>query len=194
MNSRALLPVLVCTVWPALGLAQTTTPQETIDNLQTAIEGEANASHRYTRFAQEADQEGYGQVAKLFRAAALAESIHQRNHERVLRDLGVQPKTPVLERVPVGTTRQNLESPIKGEANEADAMYPAFLDVARRQNVPGAVKSFTYALDTEAEHEQLFKNALAQLGHNPPTDYFVGKVSGDTVTAPTKREPYAKVE
>ena len=194
MKLHLLLLVLACTVWPATGLAQTSSPQKTIDNLNTAIQGEANASHRYTLFAQKADTEGYGQVAKLFRAAAVAESIHQRNHESVLRSLGVEPKPPVLEKVSVGTTRQNLEIPIKGEANEADSMYPQFVAEARRQNVPGAVKSFTYALDTEAEHEKLFKDALAQLGHNPPTDYYVGKVSGDTVTAPTGREPYAKVE
>lgn len=194
MKLHPLLLVLVCAVWPVTGLAQTTSPQKTIDNLNTAIEGEANASHRYTLFAQKADQEGYRQVGKLFRAAALAESIHQRNHEAVLRGLGVVPKRPVLEKVTVGTTRQNLEIPIKGEANEADRMYPEFVTEARRQNVPAAVKSFTYALDTEAEHEKLFEDALAQLGHNPPADYYVGKTSGDTVTAPTEREAYTKVE
>ena len=195
MKLHPLLLALACTVWPATSFAEAATaPKKTIDNLNAAIEGEANASHRYTVFAQKAEQEGYRQVAKLFRAAALAESTHQRNHEKVLRDLGAQPKRPVIEEVVPGTTRQNLEVPIKGEANEADSMYPAFVDEARRENVPGAVKSFTYALDTEAEHEKLFKDALANLGHNPPTDYYVGKVSGDTVTAPTAREAYTKVE
>lgn len=195
MKRHLLLLVLMCAVWPAMGLAQVTaTTKKTIDNLNTAIEGEANAAHRYTVFAQKADQEGYRQVAKLFRATALAESVHKRNHESVLRDLGVEPKHPVLEKVVVATTRENLEVPVKGEANEADSMYPGFVAEARRENVPGAVRSFTYALDTEAEHEKLFKDALAQLGHNPPADYYVGKVSGDTVTAPTQREPYTKVE
>jgi rubrerythrin len=187
--------VLLCAFWPASGFAQkSTAPQKTIDNLNTAVAGEANASHRYTLFAHEADQEGYAQVAKLFRATALAESIHERNHESVLRGLGIEPKRPVLETVKVGTTRENLEVPIKGEANEADTMYPGFVEEARRQNVPAAVKSFTYALDTEAEHEKLFKDALEHLGHNAPADYYVGKVSGDTVTTPTTREPYTKIE
>lgn len=195
MKVHPLWLALVCALWPAMGLAQkTATPQKTIDNLNTAIQGEANASHRYTLFAQKADDEGYAQVAKLFRAAALAESIHEKNHEQALRGLGVEPKPPVIEQVKVGTTRENLEVPIKGEANEADKMYPEFVKEAQRQNVTAAARSFTYALNTEAEHEKLFKDALANLGHNPPTDYYVGKTSGDTVTKPTTRESYTKVE
>ena len=168
-------------------------PQQTIDNLDAAIAGEANASHRYTLFARRADEEGYAQVAKLFRAAALAESTHQRNHEKVLRELGVEPKAPRLEDVKVGTTRENLEVPIKGESQEQEEMYPEMVKQARRDNVPAAVTSFTYALDTEGEHARLFRDALAQLGHNPPADYYVGTISGDTATRPTQKEPYRKV-
>jgi hypothetical protein len=60
--------------------------------------------------------------------------------------------------------------------------------------VPAAVTSFTYALDTESEHARLFRDALAQLGHNARVDYYVGEVSGDTVTRPTQKEPYRKVD
>jgi len=182
-------------MWPAMGFSQEIRePQQTIDNLNTAIEGEANASHRYALFARRADEEGYTQVAKLFRAASLAESIHQRNHERVLRDLGVEVKSPKLEDVKVGTTRENLEVPIKGESNEQEEMYPAMVKQAHRDNVPAAVTSFTYALNTEAEHARLFRDALAQLGHNPSVAYYVGETSGDTVTTPRPNEKYRKVE
>ena len=202
---------LVCgLMWPATAFSQEprkptqtkptqtkpaqTKPTQTIDNLKAAIEGEANASHRYTLFARRADEDGYAQVAKLFRAAALAESIHQRNHEKVLRDLGVEPTSPTLKDVAVGTTRENLEVPIKGETNEEDEMYPAMVKQARRDNVPEAITSFTYALKTEGKHALLFRDALAQLGHNPQIDYYVGETSGDTVTKPTKKEAYRKVE
>ena len=189
------LAVLVCLLWPAIAFSQVERkPTQTIDNLNAAIAGEANASHRYTLFAQKADQDGYPQVAKLFRAAALAESIHRRNHEKVLRDLGIEPKSPKLEDVKVGTTRQNLEVPVKGESQEQEEMYPKMVKQARAENVPEAVTSFTYALDTEAEHAQLFRDALAQLGHNPRVDYYVGETSGDTVTKPTQKERYRKVE
>jgi len=164
-------------MWPAVAYSRDTRrPQQTIDNLNTAIEGEANASHRYTLFARRADEEGYAQVAKLFRAAAMAESIHQRNHEKVLRDLGVEPKSPKLE------------------SHEQEEMYPAMVKQARRDNVPEAITSFTYALNTEGEHAQLFRDALARLGHNPKVDYYVGQTSGDTVTKPTQKEKYQKVE
>jgi rubrerythrin len=192
----AFISFLLCgLMWPGLAFAESTfKPTQTIDNLNAAIEGEANASHRYELFARRADEEGYAQVAKLFRAAALAESIHQKNHEKVMRDLGVEPKSPSLEDVKVGTTRQNLEVPIKGESNEKDEMYPQMVKQARRDKVPGAVTSFTYALSTEAEHARLFKDALAKLGHNPRVDYYVGETSGDTVTKPTQKESYRKVE
>lgn len=192
----AVVAFLLCGVmWPAIAISQEgRKPQQTIDNLNAAIEGEANASHRYKLFACRADEEGYEQVAKLFRAAALAESIHQRNHEEVLRDLGVEPKPPKLDDVKVGTTRENLEVPVKGESKEQEEMYPAMVKQARRDNVPEAVTSFTYAVNTESEHARLFRDALAQLGHNPRVDYYVGETSGDTVTEPTRKETYRKVE
>lgn len=209
MRVRATMLILVGALWPVAGFAQQTTPQttrseqirsekatpqRTIDNLNRAIQGEANAAHRYTLFAKKADEEGYRQVAKLFRAASLAESIHRKNHERVLRDLGLEPTQPKIEEVTVASTRENLRVPIEGEANETDEMYPAFVAEARRQDVPAAAQSFTYALDTEAQHLKLFKDALAKLGRNPATDYYVGKVSGKTVTKPPSREPYTKIE
>ena len=191
-----MIPVLVAlALWPLASFAQAPArAQRTIDNLNAAIQGEANATHRYKLFAQQADQEGHKQVARLFRAAALAESIHQKNDVAVLRAMGIEPKPPVIENVAVGTTRENLEAPIKAERNEEENMYPAMIAQAHRDRVPDAAKSFTYAMNTEAEHGKLFANALANLGHNPRVDYYVGTVSGDTVTKPTGREPYTKVE
>ena len=191
-----MIPVLVMVaLWPLASFAQAPTrPQRTVENLNDAIQGEANASHRYKLFAQQADKEGYKQVAKLFRAAALAESIHEKNDRAVLRGMGLEPRPPLIQDVTVGTTRENLEGPIKGERNEQENLYPAMIAQARREQMPAAARSFTYAMNTEAEHATLFADALANLGHNAPVDYYVGTVSGDTVTRPTGREPYTKVE
>jgi rubrerythrin len=112
----------------------------------------------------------------------------------VLRELGVEPNRPKLETVKIGTTRENLEVPVKGETKEQEEMYPAMVQQARRDDVPAAIRSFTYALNTEGEHARLFRDALAQLGHNPRVTYYVGATSGDTVTTPTQKETYQEVE
>lgn len=157
-------------------------PTRTIQNLRAAIQGEANAAHRYDLFAQRADEEGHQQVAKLFRAAAVSERIHRRNHEEVLRRLGENIPQVQPEHVTVATTRENIMIPIRGERQEAGEMYPEYIRIAEEENVPGAVESFTAARDTEAVHDQLFQRALSQLGQNPPTDYYVQTETGMVVT------------
>src|SRR5664279_606623 len=75
----------------------------TLKNLQTAFNGESNANARYDAFAKQADKEGYGQVASLFRAAARAEAIHAANHAVVIKNLGGTPEAKV-EKPDVKTT------------------------------------------------------------------------------------------
>jgi rubrerythrin len=113
-------------------------------------------------FAQKADEEGYGEVASLFRAAAKAEEIHARNHAAVIGKMG---GVPVLRLQPteVRSTRKNLEVAIEGEKYERDIMYPEFIEVAQRQNATAAVRTFTYALKVEAVHAVLYQDALKNL-------------------------------
>jgi len=165
-------------------------PQKTIDNLNTAYRGESNANHRYTLFAQKADAEGYPQVAKLFRAAALAEAIHRELHRNAIASLGGKPDNFQLDEVKVGTTKENLEAAIKGESYERDSMYPAFLTQANQDNATAAVRSLTFAKTAEAGHARLFQEALTDLGHNASIDYFVCSVCGfTTTTLPAKNCP-----
>lgn len=172
---------------PSQGKTQKTT--QTVANLRTAIQGEANAAHRYTLFAQKAEIEGYGPVAKLFRAAALSEEVHLRNHVQVLRSLG-QPLPEIkLEQVSVGSTQANLKVPIEGEKTEATQMYPKFIAQARADGVEAAARSFTYARDAEAEHDRLFKKALANLGHNQDVDYYVQPETGMVIEKSPGRYP-----
>jgi len=159
----------------------------TIRNLQSAAQGEANAANRYELFARKADEEGYGQVAKLFRAASLSERIHLRNHQDVLRGLGVAPAPVELKPVTVGNTRENLRGPVEGERGEASTMYPKYAETARAAGIPSAVQTFTYAGQTEQEHLRLFEDALANLGNNPSADYLVQSESGMlTVQSPSR--------
>jgi rubrerythrin len=134
----------------------------TLDNLQTAFNGESNANARYLAFAKKADEEGFGEVASLFRAAAKAEEVHARNHSDVIRKMGATPALN-LEPIEVKTTRENLKAAIASEKCERDIMYPEFVEVARQQKATAAVRTFTYALKVEAVHAVLYQDALDHL-------------------------------
>lgn len=140
----------------------------TQDNLKEAFAGESQANRKYLAFADKADQEGYKQVAKLFRAAADAETVHAKNHLRVMGG--------------VGRTDDNLRSAISGETSEFKDMYPEFIRQAKMEKVSDAViLSFDIANQVEKIHAGLYKNALDDLGRNRETDYHVCQICGNTV-------------
>ena len=163
-------------------------PQKTLKNLNSALEGEANAANRYRLFAQRAEEDNYSEVAKLFRAAAQSESVHRENHRMAILALGGKPDEIKLDPVVVKDTRRNLELPIQGEAKEQSEMYPKYIQQAEKDHAPEAVQTFTYARNAEAEHQKLFQNALSHLGSNPKVDFYVSKISGDTIAVPEGRK------
>ncbi len=123
---------------------------KTAENLQSAFAGESQANRRYLAFARKADQEGHATVAKLFRAAAAAETVHALNHFRAM---GA-----------VQTTAENLQTAMAGENHEVVSMYPEFIAAAEVDGNKKALNSFTWAYEVEQEHYELFKEALAKLG------------------------------
>ncbi len=157
---------------------------ETTKNLNAALNGERNAHARYLQFAKKADQEGYGAVASLFRAAAAAEEIHGNNHEKAMRKLGGTPDVK-METPPVNSTRENLEASIAGESHEFKTMYPDFVHQARQDRDVPSIVTFEQAMRTEEEHAKLFEEALRDLdkpkGSSPRT-YYVCSVCGFTTT------------
>lgn len=147
----------------------------TQDNLKEAFAGESQANRTYLAFAEKADQEGHKQVAKLFRAAAAAETVHALNHLRVMGG--------------VGGTADNLKSAIIGETAEFMEMYPKFIEQAKKEKASdAAVLSFDVANRVEKLHAGLYKQALDNLGKNKETDYYVCSICGNTVenSAPHK--------
>jgi rubrerythrin len=140
---------------------------KTEKNLMDAFAGESQANRKYLAFAKKAEAEGYKQIAKLFRAAAEAETVHAHNH---LREAGG-----------VKSTKENLEAAISGETFEFQKMYPAMIEDAKAEGKEGALKSFTYANEVEKIHAELYKKALAAMGSNPDVDYYVCQVCGNTV-------------
>jgi rubrerythrin len=133
-----------------------------LQNMQAAYNGESNAHARYLAFAKQADVEGYGQVASLFRAASRAEEIHASNHAVVIRSLGAVPQAQIVA-PDVKSTRENLQTAIKGETYERDIMYPAFLKQARAEGNRDAVRSLNLARMAEVEHAKLYTQALQNL-------------------------------
>jgi rubrerythrin len=120
----------------------------TLENLKTAFAGESQANRKYLAFAKKADKEGYPQIAKLFRAAAEAETIHALAH---LQNMGG-----------VGTTLENLKEAIKGETYEYTEMYPPMTAQAAAENHKGKTM-LEWAEKVEKVHADLYKQALAAL-------------------------------
>jgi len=143
---------------------------KTETNLQEAFAGESQANRKYLAFAKKAEQEGHIQVAKLFRAAAQAETVHAHAHLRVLGG--------------IGSTAANLEEAVGGETQEFTKMYPRMIDEATREGFDAALRSFTYANEVEKKHAALYQKALDSLGKNREVDYYVCQVCGNTLEGP----------
>ncbi|MFQ6036799.1 MAG: rubrerythrin family protein [Sedimentisphaerales bacterium] len=142
----------------------------TSENLQNAFAGESQANRKYLAYAKKAETEGYPQVAKLFRAAAEAETVHAHAH---LEAMGG-----------VKSTQENLQEAIKGESFEFNQMYPKYVEQARQQNNQEALASFQNAMAVEQVHHSLYIEAskAVQAGKDMPTaKVFVCSVCGNTV-------------
>jgi rubrerythrin len=139
----------------------------TTDNLKEAFAGESQANRKYLAFAKKADEEGFHQVARLFRAAAEAETVHAHNHLTVLK--GIQ------------STEENLKVAIEGEVEEFKEMYPDFITEAQEEKNDMAVWTFDVANKVEEIHAGLYEKALENLGDNVEVTYFVCNFCGNTV-------------
>jgi len=140
---------------------------KTEQNLKDAFAGESQANRKYLAFAKKAEAEGFKQVARLFRAAAEAETVHAHNH---LKELGG-----------IKSTKENLQEAINGESYEFQKMYPQMIKDAEAEGNKGALRSFNYANDVEKIHAALYKKALENLGKSPDADMYVCQVCGYTV-------------
>ena len=142
----------------------------TNENLQEAFAGESQANRRYLFFSEKADEAGHKQLAKLFRAAAEAETVHARNHLRVLGG--------------IKSDKENLEEAVGGENYEFTEMYPGFIEQAKAEDNKPAANSFDLANQVEKIHHTLFREALSNLESGTTSGdapYFVCQICGNTV-------------
>jgi rubrerythrin len=162
----------------------------TPDNLAEAFAGESQANQKYRAFAKQAEQDGFPNVARLFRTAAEAERIHAEGH---LRAQGG-----------VASTAANLQAAIAGETHEFTEMYPPMLRQAE-QDGHGAKRMFGYAVQAEAVHARLYALALEAVQRGvdlTETEFYLcpvcghiefGKPSRACPICGTKAEKYVKV-
>jgi rubrerythrin len=150
---------------------------QTDDNLKAAFAGESQANQRYLSFSKKAEQDGYPNIGKLFRAAAAAETVHAGNHFRVA--LGI------------GETLDNLQAAKAGEHDEIEDMYPGFIETANKEGNEDAAETFNLALQVERIHRDLYGKAAESLekGKDLPTKLmFVCRGCGNTVAGAPPEE------
>ena len=141
--------------------------EKSIQNLKAAFAGESQANRKYLAFAEKAEKDGYPQVARLFRAAAEAETVHAHNHLKALKAINATP--------------DNLKEAIAGETAEFREMYPGMIAAAQAEGHKEALRSFEFANEVEKTHAQLFQKALANLEKQERVDVFVCSICGHTV-------------
>jgi rubrerythrin len=131
---------------------------KTIENLRSAFAGESQANRRYTYFSRKADEEGYPEVAALFRSVADGETAHALRHFEFMKSVG----DPVTN-IPVTNVKEMLESSVKGETYECTSMYPEFAKTARREGFEEIAKWFETLAKAEKAHSSKYEEALKTL-------------------------------
>ena len=142
----------------------------TIDNLKNAFAGESQANRKYLAFAKKADQDQFPGVARLFRAAAHAETVHAHAHLRAMG--GIQ------------NTMANLQEAVGGETFEFTQMYPPYVEEAKQEGQAAAERSFAFAMTVEKTHADLYTDALSSVKGGKDIAakmFFVCPVCGHTV-------------
>ncbi|MBM4288608.1 MAG: rubrerythrin family protein [Deltaproteobacteria bacterium] len=140
---------------------------KTMEHLQEAFAGESQANRKYLAFAKKADQEGFPMAARLFRAAAEAETVHAHAHLKVM---GA-----------IKSTKENLMAAIGGETHEFEHMYPQMIADAEAEGNSQAKRSFDYANEVEKVHAALYQKMLDNLDNQTMVDVHICPVCGWTV-------------
>jgi rubrerythrin len=136
----------------------------TYDALQQAYAGEAKAALRLKVYAEKAEEEGYPQLAKLFRVIAYSEEIHGARALRVLKE--------------INSTQYNLAASFESEQRVAEVAYGEFVKWAEAEGNQAAVLHFSQSKDVEESHAKLYKDAMNHLLEERETTYHVCQVCG----------------
>lgn len=133
--------------------------------LMEAFAGESQANRKYLAYAKQAEKEGKLNAAKLFRAAADAETLHALKHFEVAGK--------------IGSTAENLKDAVAGETYEYKEMYPPFAKAAEEAGNKAALMAFTFAMKAEEVHAKLYQEALENLDSTEEVFYYLCPVCGN---------------
>ncbi|MFH1474215.1 MAG: rubrerythrin family protein [Candidatus Aenigmatarchaeota archaeon] len=142
---------------------------KTDDDLKAAFAGESQANRKYLAFAKKAEEDGFPNIARLFRAIAEAETVHAHNHLRLMSM--------------IKSTKENLQAALNGEVYEFTEMYPGFIKTATEEGVSAAGTSFSFANQVEKVHGKLYEKALKSVDKEEDIEakeFFVCQVCGYT--------------
>ena len=148
---------------------------KTAQNLMEAFAGESQANRKYTAYAKKAEADGKKNAAKLFRAAADAETLHALKHFEVAGK--------------VSSTLENLKDAVSGETHEFKDMYPDFVKTAEEEGNNAAVMSFKFAMAAEEVHARLCKEAIEELDNEEEIFYYLCPICGNIEKAVPERCP-----
>jgi len=152
---------------------KTMSENKILDYLMEAFAGESQANRKYLAYAKQAEKEGKLNAAKLFRAAADAETLHALKHFEVAGK--------------IGSTADNLKDAIAGETYEYKEMYPPFAKEAEATGNKAALMAFTFAMKAEEVHAKLYKEALENLDKTEEVFYYLCPVCGNIETSIPKK-------
>jgi len=152
---------------------------KTLNNLMEAFAGESQANRKYTAYSKKAEADGKINAAKLFKAAADAETLHALKHFEVAGK--------------IHTTAENLKDAVAGETHEYTEMYPDFLKEAEAEGNKEAIKTFTFAMKAEAVHARLYQEALENLDQSEEVFYYLCPLCGNIEKAVPDKCPICGV-
>ncbi len=140
-------------------------PETLEKKLREAFAGESKAHVRNLAYGNKAEQEGFSQIAKLFRAVAEAERVHADEYLKYLEGT-------------IGETEDNLKAAFESEIKAKTDIYPGFIQKAFALKREDVAWSFSRSRDVEERHAKLYKNALAAMIADQEAEYHVCQVCG----------------
>jgi rubrerythrin len=160
-----------------------TRPSVTLENTQTAYARAVKHNRMYKLFVDRANKDHNKNLANLFHAIALSESIRAANHGKLLRSHGAEPSIPPEEAVTVGTALQTLKMALSSEDIQYERMYPDLIRTAAMEKDTAAVDQFTMAKSVDERHRELLNDAINKTTKIPKTEYWICPGCGYVLTS-----------